>query len=170
MFLSYSFEILGVIASFGKVENMIPFVDFLLFLAFVVHELTDDVGSLGVISEIRVLEIVGTESDSGTAFDDGVVGGVQVHFRIVEVSAPELGSCHRDFAIVAVDEEDGSFHRSDVEFGVLAAVDRDLGGVLQHEDCAILQVLNLEISPIKVSRHFDQNFIFPLFEHQVSSL
>ena len=130
MFLSYSFEILGVIASFGEVENMIPFVDFLLFLAFVDKELTDDVGCFGVVSEIRVLDIVGTESDSGTAFDDGVVGGVQVHFRIVEVSAPELGSCHRDFAIVAVDEEDRPLDRSDVEFGVLAAVDRDLGGVL----------------------------------------
>ena len=152
---------------FGEVEDPLPLVDFRLEDAVVVDECAQQVGCLGVLLQQRVLEVEGCEGEAGRTLHDWVVGSVNIDFGVDEVSAAELRTTNCDFAIGAVSEENGGFDRADVELGVFASIDGDLGSVVEKNDGAVFEILDHEIDAVDVAWHFDEELVLLRFEHEV---
>lgn len=79
-----------------------------------------------MFSEAGVRQIERSELEVVGALNDGVICGVKVDLRVVEVSASELRARYGDPAVFAISEKDRAFDRPDIERSVGASVDGDL--------------------------------------------
>lgn len=150
-----------------EIIDLTPFIDLLLRDALVVHESAKEIGAEGVLVQKTVLQIVWSELESARALDYGVVWGVEEEFRIIQVSASELGTSDRDLAFLGVPDKDGCFDSPDIEGCVLAAIYLDLSCVIQQENGAILEVFDSKHDSIYVTWPLDEYFAILIFEHVV---
>mmetsp|Transcript_22859 Transcript_22859/g.35178 ORF Transcript_22859/g.35178 Transcript_22859/m.35178 type:complete len:228 (+) Transcript_22859:926-1609(+) len=160
----------GALLVRGEVIDLVPLVHLILNDAFVVGELANDVSIIGVLLQQGVLEVVGRQLKAGRALDDGIVGSVQEELGVEELTAAELGSGDGHLAARAVSEEDGSLDGADVELAVLAAIDSDLGDVIEQEDLAVLKVLDGEVDAVDVAGLLDQHLAGLTLEDEVGSV
>ena len=86
----------------------------------------------------------------------------------MEVSAPELGAADGYLAVFAISDKDGGFYWTYVEFGILAAINLNLRGVVEQYDGAIGEIFNHEINSINIARFLDQKLIVLGLKHEVS--
>ena len=119
----------------------------------------------GMVLQLGILEIIGSESQPIRIFNDGVVGSMQVDQSVVYVLASKLTSAYWYFAILAMIELYKILDWTNEEFGVGTSVNFDGWRMVQDNDCTVLEILYHEFFSIHFSRSLYQNFIFLSFEH-----
>lgn len=113
----------------GEVEDQVPFILFHV-----------ELGSLGMLPQLGVRQIVRSECQSVGALDHRVVLSVQVDLGVVEIPAAELGAGHCYGTAFAATEENGRLDGADEEHAILASINLDLkyGMNIKPSYCCLL--------------------------------
>lgn len=144
----------------GKVKYFIPFVRFCSSYAVVIGEVAYYVSQCGVGKQLWVFKIIWSKAQVGGALDYRIIRCIHKYTRVYQISTSELATADSDLTLLTISEENGCLYRPDVELGVLASIDGDLGSMIKEDDGAVFQILYHEVDSVDVSRHFDQLCVF----------
>lgn len=125
---------------------------------------------MSMVFQEGVLQVVRSETKVIWWLNNGVIGSVQVDYRVVEVPTSKLRAGHSDLAVVTVAEEGRRFDGSQVELRILAPINSYLRRVVQDDHRAPIEVLYHKGWPVKNTRVLDENFVFLFLEHEVCSV
>lgn len=122
---------------------------------------------LEVEGQLGVVVLKAAELHTRRGLDDGLSGAAQEDIHLFTVPGAKLLTGHHALDVFTVSEKHAALDRPENNAAIDTVIDGDGGRVVQHEDVAVLALLDDKLLPVQFPRHTAHRDIFEPRQHVV---